>query len=266
MKNLIFFDVDGTIVTDNNSIRIIPESTLDALHLLRENDNLCFINSGRAMSEMDETILELEMDGFICGCGTYINYRDKVLFSKTIPFSLGNDILADLERCNLEWLLEGENAIYYSTRPYKTHIGDFKKEHMNIFPLKCVLTEPENAQNLTFDKFCICLSPDSNFEYFVSKYSETLTFIDRGNDFFEIVPKGCSKATGMQFLMDYFNIPLKNTYAIGDSTNDIPMIEFAGTGIVMGKSSPEVTKYADYITDTILNDGIYKAMKHFKLI
>ena len=70
----------------------------------------------------------------------------------------------------------------------------------------------------------------------------------------------------MQFLMDYLGIPIENTYAVGDSTNDLPMIDFAGTGIVMGGSPAEVTSHADYVTSPLLEDGIYNAMKHFKLI
>ena len=66
--------------------------------------------------------------------------------------------------------------------------------------------------------------------------------------------------------MDYFNIELNDTYAIGDSSNDLPMLEFAGTGIAMGNSSDIVLKSADYVTDDILEDGIYNAMKHFNLI
>lgn len=100
----------------------------------------------------------------------------------------------------------------------------------------------------------------------MNKYVEYFTFIDRGDGFFEIVPKGYSKSTGIQFLADYFNVPIENTYAVGDSTNDLSMLKFAKIGIVMGNSPENVTKYADYVTDSIMDNGIYNAMKHFNLI
>ncbi|MCI5501534.1 MAG: HAD family hydrolase, partial [Lachnospiraceae bacterium] len=146
------------------------------------------------------------------------------------------------------------------------NIDDFRKEHMADDSLNYTLVEPEKAQYLTFDKFCVCLKKESDFKSFRKKYSQKLTFIDRGDDFWEIVPLGCSKASGMKYLMDYFKIPVEDTFAIGDSSNDLPMLEFAGTGIAMGNSSDIVFKHADYITDDILEDGIYNAMKHFKLI
>lgn len=266
MKNLIFFDIDGTIVTEKDGRHFIPDSFFDTLKLLKEAGNLCFINSGRALSEIEDFLLNLGMDGLICGCGTYISYNGKELFHKTIPLELGNEIMKDLHTYKLQWLLEGKSTLYYSSLPYTTHIGDFKENHMLTFPDICSLVSPEDAHDLAFDKFCICLSDESNFEPFYNKYKEVLTFIDRGNSFYEIVPVPYSKASGMQFLMDYFDIPLANTYAIGDSTNDLPMLDFAGTGIAMGGSPKEVTVSADYITTSVIDDGIYNAMKHFNLI
>jgi len=266
MKNLIFFDVDGTLVTRKGNGYLIPESTTLALKLLRENGSLCFINSGRTRACMEDIILNMDVCGFVCGCGTYIRTGDNVLLSHTIPHSLGNKVLKDLEQCNIEWLLEGQEFIYYSNRPYKTRLNRLKEEHLKTFPGICKVLLPEDAHDLFFDKFCICTTPGCNFEYFQDKYNKEFTFIDRVDSFFEVVPSGYSKATGMQFLMDYFGIPAENTYAAGDSTNDLPMIDFAGTGIVMGGSPVEVIRHADYITSPLLEDGIYNAMKHFKLI
>lgn len=266
MKNLVFFDVDETLVTKDENGYLIPESTTLALKLLRRNGNLCFINSGRTIAGMEDIILDIGVDGFVCGCGTYICIKDKILFSRTIPHELGNELIKDLIQCRLELVLEGQSSIYYIDMPHKTRIRDFKEDHQKTFPGICKILPPEDAYNLSFDKFCICTSPGCDFEYFHNKYNKEFDFIDRGNNFFEIVPRGCSKATGMKFLMDYYNIPVQNTYAIGDSTNDLPMINFAGTGIVMGNSPACVTCHADYVTGSILEDGIYNAMEHYKLI
>ena len=93
-----------------------------------------------------------------------------------------------------------------------------------------------------------------------------LTFIDRGNGFYEVVPMGYSKASGMQFLMDHFAIAKVDTIAIGDSTNDLPMLSYAGTGIAMGGSAASVLDAADFETDTILQDGLYNAFRYLQLV
>jgi len=54
---------------------------------------------------------------------------------------------------------------------------------------------------------------------------------------------------------------LKDTVAIGDSNNDLPMLECVGTAIAMGNSSKEVLKMADYVTTDCQEDGIWNALK-----
>lgn len=266
MKKLIFFDIDGTIITDDGDRRMIPDSTLTALHELHKNGHLCFVNTGRSFAEVDKRIRELPFDGYVCGCGTYVSYHGKKLLSHTIPAKLGNRIIQNLEACHLEWLLEGTNGIYYSSLPYNTRIAKFKEEHQKLIPDVFYVINPEEAKDIPFDKFCICLGPNHQFETFRSLHQDSLTFIDRGNSFYEVVPEGFSKASGIAFLESYFNIPNKDTIAIGDSTNDLPMLNYAGYSIAMGNSDDELFSMADYVTDSVDRDGIYHAMQHLALI
>lgn len=63
MKKLILFDIDGTIVTEGYQGRIIPDSFYETLHALQEKGHLCFINTGRAFSEVGEEIRSLGLMG-----------------------------------------------------------------------------------------------------------------------------------------------------------------------------------------------------------
>lgn len=265
MRKLIFFDIDGTIVTEGKE-RIIPDSVLTTLHSLHQNGHLCFINTGRALAEVDKAIRELPFDGYVCGCGTYIEYQGEVLLSHTISHEQGNGIIRAMEACQLEWLLEGTNAIYYHARPYTTRIGDFQAEHRLLIPDAFHTVTSEEAINLDFDKFCICLGASHQFHRFQKMYQDILTFIDRGHDFYEVVPKGFSKASGIAFLESHFQISHEDTIAIGDSTNDLPMLEYAGYSIAMADSSKELFDIVDYVTGSVLDNGIYNAMQHLGLI
>ena len=55
------------------------------------------------------------------------------------------------------------------------------------------------------------------------------------------------------------------TVAMGDSENDLPMLEYADLSVAMGNGVKEVKEKADYVTDKIDNDGLYKAFKYLKL-
>jgi hydroxymethylpyrimidine pyrophosphatase-like HAD family hydrolase len=53
--------------------------------------------------------------------------------------------------------------------------------------------------------------------------------------------------------------------AIGDSGNDLSMIEFAGLGVAMGNASNEIKAQADFVTDTNMNDGVAMVVEEFIL-
>lgn len=266
MKKLICFDIDGTIITEGDQGRIIPESVPKTIAQLQKNGHLCFINTGRAMSEINSQITDLNFDGYICGCGTYIRSHDEVLFSKNIPFSLGNEIIADLNRLHLEWVLEGIQYVYYSDADYETHIGDFKAEQAQNVSDTFKTLSPDEQKDIPFDKFCVCIGKNSDFDSFYEKYKDKLSFIDRGEGFYEIMPISCSKASGIAFLEKHYNISHEDTIAIGDSTNDLPMLDYAAYSIAMGNSSKEILSSVDYVTTDILDDGIRHAMEHLNLV
>ena len=82
----------------------------------------------------------------------------------------------------------------------------------------------------------------------------------------EMVPKGTNKAVGIEKMLDYLGIDKKETYAFGDSNNDMEMLDYVEYGIAMGNAYPDVLKRARYKTKSIYDDGIYYGLKDFGLI
>lgn len=84
--------------------------------------------------------------------------------------------------------------------------------------------------------------------------------------FTDIVCKGNSKQLGMDKIMERFGFTLEETMAFGDGGNDISMLRHAGIGIAMGNANDTVKASANYVTDSVDEDGIWNALKHFNLI
>ena len=76
-RKLLFFDIDGTLLSEKT--HTVPQSAKEALKKAKENGHLIFINTGRPISTIDQEIHDLNPDGYICGCGTYITYHDQVI-------------------------------------------------------------------------------------------------------------------------------------------------------------------------------------------
>lgn len=84
--------------------------------------------------------------------------------------------------------------------------------------------------------------------------------------FADIISKEVDKGVGIDQFCDYYGFSLEETMAFGDGGNDIEMLRHAGIGVAMGNAREEVQQAADYVTDSVDNDGVFKALQHFELI
>lgn len=262
MRSIIFFDIDGTLVTEDERA-IIPQSTREAIELTREKGNLTFVNSGRTAFNISPKVKELGFDGYICGCGTYIKYGNKLLLSSTIEKSECNRIAKLMRECNVTPVYEHSQGYFFDD---KAPMTDGLKYFMEVFVDSGIdVTGRVEDENFGFDKFVIWVNPESDLEKFKKEIGKSFSIIDRGDGFYENVPLGYSKATGISKILEILNIPIEQAYAIGDSTNDLPMLEAVPNSIAMG-GAEVIYPYVSYITTPIEEDGIYNALKHFGLI
>ena len=58
----------------------------------------------------------------------------------------------------------------------------------------------------------------------------------------------------------------EDTFAFGDAKVDIPMLEYCNVGVAVNSGGDEIKAMANYVTDDVDQDGIYKALVHFGLV
>ena len=261
-KKAIFFDIDGTLLTEDT--QIIPESTLKSLKKAKNNGHLLFINTGRTYCSIPNKISSLEFDGYICGCGTQIYYNDDIIFEKDIKKNKCHELVSILRKYNINGIFEGKEAIYFDNKqPLTEKIMEAKK----MFSVQGIdVSKSWDDDDLDFSKFVVWLNEKSNKKGFFEYIKDGFDCIDRGNNFFEIIPSGYSKATGIEFIQNHLNISLEDCLAIGDSSNDLPMLNYVNNSIVMGNGNSALFEQATFVTKHIEDDGIEYALKHFAII
>ncbi|GHT67574.1 hypothetical protein AGMMS50239_30990 [Bacteroidia bacterium] len=84
--------------------------------------------------------------------------------------------------------------------------------------------------------------------------------------FTDITAKGNTKQKGIDEIIRHFGFRLEETMAFGDGGNDISMLRHAAISVAMGQAAEEVKQSADYVTTSVDDDGIWKAMKYFEII
>ena len=84
------------------------------------------------------------------------------------------------------------------------------------------------------------------------------------NILLEFNPKDTNKGTALKRLSEYLNIPMEETMALGDSYNDIEMLETAGLGVAMANSPKDIKDISDYTTlADNNNNGVAEAINKF---
>lgn len=257
-QNLIFFDIDGTII---DSAGHIPPSAIRAIRRARENGARCIINTGRPYSHIDPAVIAIGFDGFICSCGQHIILNGASVFLKTLPQKLCAEIVQLGKACRLDCYYESEDGIrYLATHPVPP---DLNRELERFSARGFSVDQSPEEPGFRFDKLCVWTHPDSDFKTFSACIGRHCSIIDRGGGMFECVVLGCSKETGVRFVIRKENIPLENCYAIGDSTNDLPMLRCVPNSIAMGGAPEQVRREAAYIAPPLEEDGLAAALEHY---
>jgi len=81
----------------------------------------------------------------------------------------------------------------------------------------------------------------------------------------EINSREATKGRALKKLAEHLEIPVSQTMAFGDDTNDITMLKAAGIGVAMGNADKEVKRAADFVTDGCDDNGVARAIKEFVL-
>lgn len=261
-KKIIFFDIDGTIYKFN---RGIPEDTRKAINLLKDNGHIPVICTGRTKCMIYEEHLEPGFDNIVAGAGTYVEIDGRQRFLAELEKCEAKRVIDGFLECGFVPVAEGRDYIYLGTD--YSDLPDQNKEFVQVYHKKIpdkILTINEPVMKVS--KVSGAFTRHGDMEKMISKFGEDYSIINHNYNLLELVPKGYNKAKGIEYMINEMNIPWENTYAFGDSFNDIDMLEYVKYGCAMGNSAEEIKQRVPYITDDFDKGGIYNALKRFHLI
>ena len=259
---VVFFDIDGTVM--DYETQIIPESAVEAIRLLKKNGHIPVVNTGRPIGHVDPRIRELDFSGWICSCGMELILDGEMIYQDYPTLEECKKILEISHECRMAIQTEGHDSLLFDAdMPYPAQ-GLREVERLSAQGIR---VEPfQNCDDLAYIKFVTYDTPDCRREEFLDRISPYFDAIIRRNTLVEYIKKGHSKAEGMERFLQTLHVPREEIFAIGDSENDLTMFAMAGTTICMGDGVESVKQQADYVTDPVLEDGIFNALRHYGLI
>lgn len=257
MKKLVFFDIDGTLY--DNEHDQIPLSTIEALKLLKQNDDVeIAIATGRANFILDrvQPIIEY-FDAFVFLNGLQIVYKGKEIYCHIPEKGSVQSLLQSFKARNLI------HGCFNRTDEYISHlndkiIDDFSSVNLEV-PEIIDIEEVDDIMQVYF------FGDDEDFKHIQDLHPEfrVVPWHTNGAD---ILPHDISKEVGIKMLSEKLGYSMEDVFAFGDASNDLEMIKAAGVGVAMGNATDELKAVADYVTDPVSENGIYNALKHFNLI
>ena len=262
---VVFFDIDGTIVDD--ATQIIPASAVRAVERLRQAGHLPVVNTGRPFHHIDPRVRAMDFRAWICGCGMQVILDGEYLYRDYPSVEACHRATAMAKKCGLYQMCESERELFWNTE--LTHDqAPFQVEEAARLVAKGIPSRhlKELGPEEGYLKFITNDGPSPDRQAMMAAVAEDFDAIVRADDMIEYMKKGNTKAGGMEILLRHLGIHRKDTVAIGDSTNDLPMFALAGTTVCMGGGMPEAKQAAHIITDTVLDDGIEKALTKLGLI
>lgn len=205
------------------------------------------ISTGKCLYEnaMDEELVtpilnflltrDIHMDAFIGGKGYTPVQCVETAQKLTVPSSIKNYIITTRTRLDniLQFIHENQLRV--------------QKMTLNFYPA---------ADGTLIDR-------ETVRKFLVSNPS--ITTVCGGYNNLEFTRADANKGVGLRKLAEILGVNPDATMAIGDTENDLAIIEAAGIGVAMGNATDAVKARADYVTTTNTKDGVAAAIEHFIL-
>ena len=205
------------------------------------------ISTGKCLYEnaMDEELVtpilnflltrDIHMDAFIGGKGYTPIQCVETAQKLTVPSSIKNYIITTRTRLDniLQFIHENQLKV--------------QKMTLNFYPA---------ADGILIDR-------ETVRKFLVSNPS--ITTVCGGYNNLEFTRADANKGVGLRKLAEILGVNPDATMAIGDTENDLAIIEAAGIGVAMGNATDAVKARADYVTTTNTKDGVAAAIEHFIL-
>lgn len=274
-QKLIFLDIDGTLTEPGKNVP--PPSAVEAVRRAREKGHRVVLCSGRNYG-MLFPVLKFGFDGLAASAGGYIEYGSQVVYDCPMTPDQQERVLDIFKESGIYRTIGGRNNSY-TDEGFKEFLAENAQSEANsellrwriqienelgIHPMSEYDGEPiygmafmsrgaerlKRPMQLLQDEFEFCIQ------------DEDVCGIVNG----ELASKAFNKGKAVVRLCEFLGVSRADTIAVGDSMNDLEMLQAVETAVCMENGSPALKKEADMVCPSVTENGLYSAFEALKLI
>ncbi len=285
MIKLLALDLDGTLL---NSRGEISEQNIEAIQRAESAGVLVTIATGRRFRDALPIAFQLQLNApIVCHNGALLKYAESLetVAVSTIPHETVFEILRVGKKFGGNALVSADpigkgvllyDAISEENIPLQKYVAWAKRLHgadaeesvRRVENLEKIVEDFETV-HVSFSGAC---QPMAHLEMILrdelkdSAMILTTQYPKLNFTLIDVLPPDASKGIGVEKLARLNNLTAENVMTMGDNFNDLEMLEYAGTPVVMGNAAPELLENPKY-HQTLSNDesGVALAIEKFIL-
>ena len=267
---LIALDMDGTLL---NSELKLSEGNRSAVERAFQAGKQVILSTGRCLSEIRDTLKLLpQIRYLVCENGScvYDCKYDQTLHVAPVPQEEVQYIL-DLvkgERCVIQ--VFHENQSYFNqpndhwTDAYR--VGNYRGVYNRCSVWDAKLFNRYGERPFRIEKINLYFDNVRTRErIYAILQRRPLKLANSFGYMLEVVSERADKGVGLQKLCDHLGLDISETIAMGDSANDLEILQAAGFSAAMGNACPEAKQAADVVTEDCDHDGVAKIINEVLL-
>lgn len=272
-KKLIFLDIDGTLTAPGSNVP--PQSALDAIRAAQAQGHKVFLCTGRNY-DMLRPLLAYGFDGAVASGGGYVFMGDQVLFDcpmteeqkeRALRLFAEGGVLRTIEArdasyCDpgmgefLQQCSGGNSELLRWREALEKDLGIRPMAEYDGRPIYKVVFMCARAEQLAG----AIRELEGEFYFLV----QDLAGANCLNG--ELVNRKFDKGSGIRQVCRALDMPLSDIVGVGDSMNDLEMIETVGIGVCMANGSPNLKKRSDLVCPSVDEDGLAWAFRELGLV
>ena len=249
---LIALDIDDTLVPH---LGTVTERVVDAIARAREAGITVALATGRTLSTTAPIARAAALDGWaVCSNGAVLATVEPETIIDSRPFDPRPvlDRLVELVP-DAVFAVEDIHGVFHTTRMFGAGALGLSIREV---PFEHLLTDPVTRIVVRSDAHV-----DSGFGEIAAQMGlHSVIFGVAKVAWMDIGPQGVNKSTMLAELCTRLDLNPARTLAIGDSWNDIEMLQWTGTGVAMGTAPDGVRRAADATTSPEPGEGVAEAI------
>jgi Cof subfamily protein (haloacid dehalogenase superfamily) len=264
---LIVSDFDGTLVKEDGTI---SEKNKKAIAEYIAAGGKFAISTGRLPSGILSRAQELGLQGNVCCCqgAIILDIQTKeVILEGRMSFESTLTACKRLEELGLHIQVYDLWDYYCNMDDEPLHMYEAITKTKATLVLDKPLSQFIQEKRLGVYKLLAMVEPEKSDALLQLLSNEKMPGceVTKSADFLvEIIGDTYSKGTAVQFLAEYYGLPLEKTIAVGDQCNDLSMIEKAGLGIAVANADGRLKDKANLVCPyTNEEDAIAWIIEHF---